>query len=312
MIEDYFVQLIIQCTKREEESSKVSGSMVNSYFTDVSTQEVVGIKPGYDYSYLDKSGLVKENTALDDKVILIGKVTNSENVNVDDSVKSKKGQLGFVDKSFITDGEEGFRIGKVRIREERIPNIGDKMASRAGQKGTIGLIIPEDDMPFTHDGVRPDLIINPHAIPSRMTIGQLIESLFGKACCEYGAFGDCTAFTSKGSNIKTYGDMLTRVGFHSSGNQILYNGMTGQQLSSSIYIGPTYYMRLKHMVKDKINHRARGPNAFLTRQSVHGRANDGGLRVGEMERDAIISHGAAHFLSESFLERKRRILYGCM
>ena len=286
-----------------EESSKVSGSMVNSYFTDVSTQEVVGIKPGYDYSYLDKSGLVKENTALDDKVILIGKVTNSENVNVDDSVKSKKGQLGFVDKSFITDGEEGFRIGKVRIREERIPNIGDKMASRAGQKGTIGLIIPEDDMPFTHDGVRPDLIINPHAIPSRMTIGQLIESLFGKACCEYGAFGDCTAFTSKGSNIKTYGDMLTRVGFHSSGNQILYNGMTGQQLSSSIYIGPTYYMRLKHMVKDKINHRARGPNAFLTRQSVHGRANDGGLRVGEMERDAIISHGAAHFLSESFLER---------
>jgi hypothetical protein len=177
------------------------------------------------------------------------------------------------------------------------------MASRAGQKGTIGLIIPEDDMPFTADGIRPDLIINPHAIPSRMTIGQLIESMFGKACCAYGGFGDCTAFTTKGSNVNTYGYMLSKAGFHSSGNQLLYNGMTGEQLRSDIYIGPTYYMRLKHMVKDKINYRARGPRTALTRQTVQGRANDGGLRVGEMERDAIISHGAAGFLSESFLVR---------
>jgi DNA-directed RNA polymerase II subunit RPB2 len=177
------------------------------------------------------------------------------------------------------------------------------MASRAGQKGTIGLIIPEDDMPFTSDGIRPDLIINPHAIPSRMTVGQLIESMFGKACCSYGGFGDCTAFTTKGSNVNTYGYMLAKAGFHSSGNQLLYNGMTGEQLRSDIYIGPTYYMRLKHMVKDKINYRARGPRTALTRQTVQGRANDGGLRVGEMERDAIISHGAAGFLSESFLVR---------
>jgi DNA-directed RNA polymerase II subunit RPB2 len=191
----------------------------------------------------------------------------------------------------------------VRIREERIPAIGDKMASRAGQKGTLGLIIPESDMPFTADGIRPDLIINPHAIPSRMTIGQLIECLFGKACSHYGGFGDCTAFQTKGSNAKLYGKMLTRAGFHSSGNQLLYNGMTGEQLESNIYIGPTYYMRLKHMVKDKINYRARGPITALTRQTVQGRANDGGLRVGEMERDAIISHGASHFLHESFLVR---------
>jgi hypothetical protein len=177
------------------------------------------------------------------------------------------------------------------------------MASRAGQKGTIGLIIPEDDMPFTSDGIRPDLIINPHAIPSRMTVGQLIESMFGKACCSYGGFGDCTAFTTKGSNVNTYGYMLSKAGFHSSGNQLLYNGMTGEQLRSDIYIGPTYYMRLKHMVKDKINYRARGPRTALTRQTVQGRANDGGLRVGEMERDAVISHGAAAFLSESFLVR---------
>jgi DNA-directed RNA polymerase II subunit RPB2 len=289
-----------------EESARVSGTTTNSVFADVSTKNVAGIKPGFDYSHLDKWGLIKENIALDDKIVLIGKVTSSvENPNTftDASIMPKKGQLGFVDKSFITEGEEGFRIAKVRVREERIPAIGDKMASRCGQKGTIGLIIPEADMPFCSDGTKPDLIINPHAIPSRMTIGQLIESLFGKACTMYGGFGDCTAFTTKGSNVKTYGPMLAKAGFHSSGNQVLYNGMTGEQLQSDIYIGPTYYMRLKHMVKDKINFRARGPNNVLTRQSVQGRANDGGLRIGEMERDAIIGHGASHFLNESFLVR---------
>ena len=286
-----------------EESSKVSGSMSNSYFTDVMKKQVKGIKPGYDYSHLDKWGIIKENTPLDDKIVLIGKITASGDENMDASVMPKKGQLGYVDKTFITEGDEGFRIAKVRIREERIPAIGDKMASRAGQKGTIGLIIPEDDMPFTSDGIRPDLIINPHALPSRMTIGQLIESLFGKACCAYGAFGDCTAFATKGANVTTYGPMLTKANFHSSGNQLLYNGMTGEQLQADIYIGPTYYMRLKHMVKDKINYRALGPRTALTRQTVQGRANDGGLRIGEMERDAIISHGASYFLNESFLVR---------
>jgi DNA-directed RNA polymerase II subunit RPB2 len=286
-----------------EESTKVAGSMTNSFFADVMKYPVVGIKPGYDYSQLDESGLVKENTPLDDKTVLIGKLTSSLNTYTDSSVMPKKGQLGYVDKAFLTEGEEGFRLAKIRIREERVPAIGDKMASRAGQKGTIGLIIPESDMPFTADGIRPDLIINPHAIPSRMTIGQLIESLFGKACCEYGGFGDCTAFQSKGANTKTYGKMLARAGFHSSGNQLLYNGMTGEQLQSDIFIGPTYYMRLKHMVKDKINYRARGPRTALTRQTVQGRANDGGLRIGEMERDAVISHGASYFLQESFLVR---------
>ena len=276
----------------------------NSFFSDVSKQaSVVGTKPGYDYSHLDKWGLIKENTPLNDKIVLIGKITGSGESYSDSSVMPKKGQLGFVDKSFITEGEEGFRLAKIRIREERIPAIGDKMASRCGQKGTIGLIIPDEDMPFTADGIRPDLIINPHALPSRMTIGQLVESLFGKVCCNYGGFGDCTAFQTKGSNAKLYGTMLTRAGFHSSGNQLLYNGMTGEQLQSDIFIGPTYYMRLKHMVKDKINYRARGPRTALTRQTVQGRANDGGLRVGEMERDAIISHGASHFLHESFLVR---------
>jgi len=289
-----------------EESSKVSGSTTNSVFGDVIQKKAVGIKPGYDYSHLDKFGIIKENTPLDDKVVVIGKVTfNSDNSEalIDSSIFPKKGQVGFVDKSFITEGEEGFRIAKVRVREERIPAIGDKMASRSGQKGTIGIIIPEEDMPFTDDGIRPDLIINPHAIPSRMTIGQLVECVLGKVCANYGGFGDCTAFKNKGPNLSVYGKALVNAGFHSSGNQVLYNGMTGEQLYSDIYIGPTYYMRLKHMVKDKINFRARGPNTALTRQSVQGRANDGGLRIGEMERDGIMAHGASSFLNDSYMVR---------
>ena len=289
-----------------EESSKISGNMTNSYFSDVQSKNVSGLKPGYDYSYLDKYGLIKENTQLNDKIVVIGKVTSNtvdSDVVIDSSVFPKKGQLGYVDKSFITEGEEGTRIAKIRIREERIPAIGDKMASRAGQKGTLGLIIPEEDMPFTEDGIRPDLIINPHALPSRMTIGQLVECLFGKACTMYGGFGDCTAFQTKGPHTKVYGSMLVNAGFHSSGNQVLYNGMTGDQIYSDIYIGPTYYMRLKHMVKDKINYRALGPRTVLTRQTVQGRANDGGLRIGEMERDGVLAHGASAFLNESFMIR---------
>jgi len=288
-----------------ESSTKISG-MTNSKFANIQKNNVRKLKPGYDYSMLDDHGMIKENTPLDDKIVLIGKITadmENPDVWVDDSVKPKKGQLGFVDKSFITEGEEGSNIAKVRIREERIPAIGDKMASRAGQKGTLGLIIPESDMPFMENGLRPDLIINPHAIPSRMTIGQIVESLLGIVCTSYGAFGDCTAFQVKGSNYSTYAPILVNAGFNSTGNHILYNGMTGDQIKADIYMGPTYYMRLKHMVKDKINYRARGPNTNLTRQPVQGRANDGGLRIGEMERDGVLAHGMSYFLNESFLVR---------
>ena len=289
-----------------EESSIISGSSANSYFTDVMKKQVVGLKPGYDYSMLDEWGLIKENTPLNDKTVLIGKATSTTNeseVVIDASTYTKKGQVGFVDKSFITDGEQGLRIAKVRVREERIPAMGDKMASRAGQKGTLGQIIPEKDMPYTADGLKPDLIINPHAIPSRMTIGQLIESVLGVIGCHYGGFGDCTAFLNKGPNLDVYGKVLQKAGFHSSGNHIMYSGMTGEQLFSDIFMGPTYYMRLKHMVKDKINYRARGPRTMLTRQTVQGRANDGGLRIGEMERDGVMAHGASAFLNESFMVR---------
>ena len=290
----------------KEESSKVANSQVDKRFVNIEKENVIGLKPGYDYSELDEYGLIRENTPLDDKMALIGKVnTNLEDpdMNIDDSTFPKKGQLGFVDKTFITEGEQGFRIAKVRVRNERVPAIGDKFCSRCGQKGTVGIVIPEEDMPFTADGRRPDIIINPHAIPSRMTIGQLVETIMGKACSIYGGYGDCTAFVNKGPKNKTFGDLLTHEGFHSSGNEILYNGQTGEQLQTEIFIGPTYYMRLKHMVKDKINYRAQGPRTALTRQTVQGRANDGGLRIGEMERDGLIAHGLTKFLQESMLIR---------
>ena len=289
-----------------EESSKVANTTMDSKFSNIENENVIGKKPGYDYSELDNFGLIKENTLLDDKKVIIGKVkTNLNNPNnyIDSSITPKKGQLGFVDKSFITEGEEGFRIAKVRIREERIPAMGDKFCSRCGQKGTVGLIIPENSMPFTSEGIRPDLIINPHALPSRMTIGQLLETLMGKTCAMYGGFGDCTAFMNKGSKHQIFGSLLENIGYNSTGNEILYSGETGEQLQAEIFIGPCYYMRLKHMVKDKINYRAQGPRTVLTRQTVQGRANDGGLRVGEMERDCIIAHGATKFLTESMLKR---------
>ena len=290
-----------------EESSQVSGSVIDTRFTNVENEpNVAKLKAGYDYSHLDKSGLIKKDTYIDEKTILIGKVVASSDesdISIDDSVGSKKGQIGYIDKTFITDGEEGFRIAKVRVRNERIPAIGDKFCSRCGQKGTIGRIIPEEDMPFTEDGLRPDIIVNPHAFPSRMTIGQLVETLSGILGCEMGAFGDCTAFLNKGSKHKLFGELLTYFGYNHTGNQILYSGESGIQIESTFYIGPTYYMRLKHMVKDKINYRARGPRTALTRQTVQGRANDGGLRIGEMERDGVLGHGMSYFLNESLMVR---------
>jgi len=290
-----------------EESEMSNGETISKVFTNIENDPtVMNLKAGYDYSFLDANGVVKEGTQLNEKVILIGNaVSNSSEpgIKMDNSTKTKKGQLGVVDKTYITEGEEGKRLCKIRVRETRIPNLGDKFASRAGQKGTVGLVIPEENMPFMKNGMRPDIIVNPHALPSRMTIGQLVETITGKASAHYGGFGDSTAFINKGSKIKVMGNMLNKAGYHSSGNEILYNGMTGEQLESEIFMGPTYYMRLKHMVKDKINFRALGPRNVLTRQPVSGRANDGGLRIGEMERDGVISHGASAFLKDSMMTR---------
>ena len=289
-----------------EDSSKVGETEVDTKFTNIPSENVTGLKPGFNYGELDVNGLIRENTIVDENTVMIGKImsnVNEPDMSIDNSVSAKKGQRGFVDKAFLSEGEEGFRTAKIRIRDERVPSIGDKFCSRCGQKGTIGLVIPEENMPFNEKGMRPDIIINPHALPSRMTIGQLVETQMGKACTILGGYGDCTAFMNKGPKHELYGKILTESGFHSSACEVMYNGETGEKIEANIYIGPTYYMRLKHMVKDKINYRARGPRTALTRQTVQGRANDGGLRIGEMERDCIISHGATKFLQESMLER---------
>ena len=215
----------------------------------------------------------------------------------------KQDGWGVVDKvfsdSYNTNGEQ---ICKVRICTTREPTLGDKFASRHGQKGVIGMILREEDMPYTKEGIRPDIIINPHAIPSRMTLGQLVESVTGKMCCHLGCFNDATPFTN--INHDELYDIVENVcGYSRHGDEILYSGFNGKQLSSKIFIGPTYYQRLKHMVKDKINSRHSGKVSLKTRQPPSGRAVGGGLRIGEMERDAILSHGALHFLKETMMER---------
>ena len=298
-------------TTYETHEEKVIGPNGNvdseKLFTNIeNAANIIGTKPGYEYNHLDDYGLVKEGTEVHDKMVLIGMsclIDPKTGLRKDASKTPKKGQLGIVDKSFMTEGEEGQRIAKVRVREVRIPAIGDKMASRSGQKGTIGMIIPEADMPFNKDGIRPDIIVNPHALPTRMTIGHLVECITGKACVLQGSFGDSTAYNSNGTKISQFAEILTQHHYHSSGNEILYNGMTGEQVDMEIFFGPTYYMRLKHMVKDKINYRTQGPRTALTRQPVSGRANDGGLRIGEMERDGLIAHGATNMLTESMMER---------
>lgn len=298
-----------------EETNRVDGKDAETRFTKIASiqDSIIGLKPGYDYSQLDEFGLVKEGTPMNDKTIVMGVSTNSvENPSlfIDSSVTPKKGQKGVVDKTFIAERNDGHKLAKVRIREHRMPTIGDKFCSRCGQKGTIGMIVEERDMPMTADGIRPDLIVNPHALPSRMTIGQLVEVIAGKLGLDIGVFGDCTAFIDNGSKNEYIGDLLTNQGFHSSGNEVIYNGMTGEQMEADVFIGPTYYMRLKHMVKDKINYRAQGPRTLLTRQTVQGRANDGGLRIGEMERDGIIGHGASQFLNDSLMNRGDSYMVG--
>jgi DNA-directed RNA polymerase II subunit RPB2 len=211
----------------------------------------------------------------------------------DQSRSYKTNEEIYVDKNYMERNGDGYNFCKVRIRAFRRPVIGDKFSSRHGQKGTIGNIIPECDMPFTAAGVKPDIIINPHAIPSRMTIAQLKETLLGKVLVELGLFGDGTSFGELG--IETIRDELLNVGYECHGNELMYNGLTGEQIETSVFLGPVFYQRLKHMVADKQHSRSIGPMVNLTRQPAEGRSRDGGLRFGEMERDCMASHGASRF-----------------
>lgn len=261
----------------------------------------------FNYEKLSKDGFVAENTYVDSKDIIIGKCMphkhNGTVTNRDCSVPIKNNESGYVDANcfndnrFPTSTADGYSFCKVRIRSTRKPVIGDKLAARSGQKGTIGIIRKDCDMPVTFDGITPDIIMNPHAIPSRMTVGQLMECVLGKRCCYTGEYGDATPFAD--ANIQDIGGALEAFGMHRLGNEVVVSGTTGEVMHTDMFVGPTYYQRLKHMTTDKCHSRsANGPVTALVRQPAEGRARDGGLRLGEMEMGCLFCHGAMHFLKE--------------
>jgi len=273
----------------KDEDKKINGDEEIRCKPDPSKTK--GMKFG-NYDKVNNKGLVPENTFIENRDIIIAKVVPiKENRNdhtklikyEDHSKIHRTTEESYIDKNFIDRNGDGYCIAKVRIRTSRKPVIGDKLSSRHGQKGTVGNIIPEKDMPFTANGMRPDIIINPHAIPSRMTIGQLKETLLGKVLVQLGLFGDGTSFGELA--VEDIRRELLKIGYESHGNELLYNGMTGEQIESNIFIGPAFYQRLKHMVNDKQHSRSIGPMVNLTRQPAEGRSRDGGLRFGEMERD---------------------------
>jgi len=264
-----------------------------------------GMKFG-NYDKVNANGVIPENTLVENRDIIIAKVLPIKDARNDHTKRIKYedqsrihrtgGEETYIDKNYIERNGDGYNFCKVRLRTVRKPIIGDKFSSRHGQKGTIGNIIPECDMPFLASGVKPDIIINPHAIPSRMTIAQLKETVLGKTLLELGLFGDGTSFGK--FDIKDICKELQKVGYESNGNELLYNGLTGEQIETSIFVGPVFYQRLKHMVSDKHHSRSIGPMVNLTRQPAEGRSKDGGLRFGEMERDCMCSHGASRFTKE--------------
>ena len=288
-------------TEKDEDKNIIRDEIIRCKPDPAKTK---GIKFG-NYDKLNPQGFIPENELVENRDVIIAKtIPIKENRNdptktikyEDQSKTFRTTEETYIDKNYTGRNGDGYNFAKVRVRILRKPVFGDKFSSRHGQKGTCGNIIPECDMPFTKDGLRPDIIINPHAIPSRMTIGQLKETLLGKVLLELGMFGDGTSFGNL--DVKTITEQLQNLGYESYGNELLYNGLTGEQLETNVYIGPVFYQRLKHMVNDKQHSRAIGPMVNLTRQPAEGRSRDGGFRIGEMERDVMIAHGASRFCRE--------------
>ena len=263
------------------------------------------LKPGIDYTKLDERGIVKKGEYVDENTVLVGRYIQAGTSDMRDaSLTAQVWTSGVVEDVVVTINNAGLALVKIRVIQDRVPELGDKFSNRHGQKGTIGMLVRAADMPRTANGLVPDMIMNPHAIPSRMTIAQLLESLLGKVACQAGFIGDATAFMNESGIEDSIGKVLQdKYGLHKYGEELMYDGTTGSMIPATMFVGTVYTMRLKHMVEDKWNARGEGRREIRTHQPTGGRGNQGGLRIGEMERDAITAHGISAFLRESFMKR---------
>ncbi len=279
---------------------------------EIPSEETIGFLGEEAYKQLGEDGLVEVESFVSDKSLIIGKTSPPRFLEEisdfgivkekrrESSVGVRKGKPGFVDKVLLTEAEGGNRLVKIKVRSQMIPEPGDKFSSKHGQKGVVGAVIPEADMPFTKDGVKPDLILNPHSIPSRMTVGHLLEMLAGKASSLKGEQIDGTPFNEV--PIEDLYKMLKDSGFRDDGKEIFYDGLSGEMIEGQIFTGVVAYRRLFHMVAHKLQARSRGPVQILTRQPTEGKEKEGGLRFGEMEGETLVGHGAALLLQEKFIE----------